>query len=54
MYVSAVFLYSMADDATDVMDNDHLVTALSAQIQLSIVLIGMVTKPSIEPRVLAK
>ena len=44
----------MAYDATDVMDNNNLVTALSAQIQISIALISLVRKPSIEPIVLAK
>ena len=52
--VSAVVLYSLAYDATDVMDNDNLATVLSAQIQVSIVLIGMVRKPSQESIALAK
>ena len=42
VYDSAVVLSSMAYDATDVMDTDNLATALSAQIQISIALIGMV------------
>ena len=40
--------------AADVMDNDNPATALSAQKQISIALIGMVGKPSVEPIVLAK
>ena len=44
----------MAYDATDVIDNENLLTALSAQIQISIALIGMVRKPAIKPIVLAK
>ena len=36
------------------MDNDNLVTALEAQIQISVALIGTVKKPSIDPIVLAK
>ena len=54
VFVSAVVSYSLAYDATDVMDNDNLATALEAQIQISIVLIGMVRKPSIDLIVLAK
>ena len=54
IYVSTVILYSLAYDATDVMDYDNLATALPAQIQISIALIGMVRKPAIEPIVLAK
>ena len=53
-YVSAVVLYSLAYEVTDVMDNYNLATALEAQIQISIVLIGTVMKPSIDPIVLAK
>ena len=41
-YVSAIVSYSLAYEAPDVMDNVNLVTSLSAQIQVSIVLIGMV------------
>ena len=44
VYVRTVILYSLTYDATDVTDNDNLVTALSAQIQISIVLIGMVNR----------
>ena len=54
VYVSAVISYSLAFDAADVMDNDNLETALSTQIQISILLIGMVRKPSLEPIVLVK
>ena len=52
--VSAVISYSLADDDTDVMDNHNPATALEAQIQISILLIGMVRKLSIDPIVLAK
>ena len=54
VFVSTVVSYSLAYDATDVMDNNNLASALEAQIQISIALIGMVRKPSIEPIVLAK
>ena len=53
VYVSTVVSYSLAYNAADIMDNYILVTALSAQIQMSIVLIGMVRKPSVEPIILA-
>ena len=46
---STVFSYSMAYDATYVLDNNNLATALEAHIQISIVLIGKVRKPSIDP-----
>ena len=36
------------------MDKDDILTALSGKIQISIVLKGMLRKPSIEPIVLAK
>ena len=52
--VSTVVSYSLAYDATDVMDNHNLVTALEPQIQISIVLIGMVRKPSVEPIISTK
>ena len=42
VFVSAVVSYSLAYNATDVMDNDYLATALSVQIQISIALIGTV------------
>ena len=54
VHVSAVISYSLAYDATDVMDDDYHATALSAQIQISITLIGAVRKLSTEPIVLAK
>ena len=54
VFVSAFVSYSLAYDAADVMDNDNLATALESQIQISIALIGIVRKPSIEPIVLAK
>ena len=54
VFDSAVVTYSLAYDATDVMENDNLVTALESQIQISLVLIGTVRKLSIEPIVLAK
>ena len=48
VYIRTVASYSMAYDAADVMDNDNLVTVLSAQNKISIVLIGMVKKSSVE------
>ena len=51
VYISAVISYSLAYDVTDVMDHDNLVTSLSAQIQINIVL---VRKQSIESIVFAK
>ena len=54
VFVSAVVSYLLVYDAADVMDNDNLTSALSAQIQISIVLIDMVRKPLVEPIVLAK
>ena len=54
VYVSAVILYSLAYNATDVIDNNYLATTFSAQVQISIVLIGTVRKPAIESIVLAK
>ena len=47
VFVSAVVSDSLAYDAAGGMDNDNLATALEAQIQMSIALIGMVRKPSI-------
>ena len=52
--VSAVVSYSLAYDATDVMDNDNQATEPEAQIQTSIALIGTVRKLSIDPIALAK
>ena len=54
IYVSILILYSLAYDTTDVMDYDILTMALSAQVQVSIVLIGIELEPSVEPIVLAK
>ena len=54
VYVSTVVSYSLAYDATDVMDNDSLVTSLLPKIHISIVLIGTVRKLSGEPIGLAK
>ena len=51
VFVSAVVSYSLAYDATDVVDNDNLVTALESQ---SALLIGAVRKPSIDPIVFVK
>ena len=42
VHVSIVILYSLAYNVADVMDNDNLAIALSAQIQFSIALIGTV------------
>ena len=52
VYVSTVILYSLTYDVADVMDNNNLATALLIQIQISIALIGMVRKPSVETIVL--
>ena len=52
--VSAVILYTLAYDASGVIDSDNFVTALSAQIQVRIALIDMVRKPSVELLVFAK
>ena len=54
MFVSTVISYSLTHDAVDVMDDDNLVIALSAQIQIGIALIGMVRKSSAETRGFAK
>ena len=54
VYVSTIISYLLAYDAADVMDNYNVATALSALIQIRVVLIGMVRKPSVEPIVLAK
>ena len=54
VFVSAVVSYSLAYTATDVMDNDNPLIALESQNQISIALIVIVRKPSIEPIVLAK
>ena len=54
VFVITVVSYSLAYDATDVMDNNNVVTALESQIQISAVLTGMVRKQSVEPIVLAK
>ena len=53
-YVSAVVTSSLAYNAADVMNNENIATALAAQIQISIGLIGMVRKPSVKLIVLAK
>ena len=53
VFMIAVILYSLAFNAA-VMDNDNLATALSAQIQFSIALIGTVRKLPVVPMVLAK
>ena len=52
--VGVVVSYSLAYDAADLMDNDNLVTAMSAQIQISITLFGTVRNPSIDPVILAE
>ena len=54
VYVSTIIMYSLAHDATDVMDNNNLATALIAQIQISITQVGRIRKLSIEPIILAK
>ena len=47
-----IISYRLAYDAIEVIDDDNLVTALSVQMQISIMLIGRVTQPSVEPVVL--
>ena len=54
VFVIAVVSYSLAYNAADVMDNDNLATALESQIQISMALIGMVRKLSMDLIVLAK
>ena len=54
IYVSAVITYSQAYDATNVINDNNVATALSAQTQIIIALIGMFKKPSVQPIVLAK
>ena len=48
VFVNTVVSYSLAYDVADVVDSKNLVTALAVKIQISIVLIGTVRKPSIE------
>ena len=52
VYVSTVISYLLAYDAAYIMDYDNLATELSAQIQVSIALLGTVRKLSVEPIVL--
>ena len=54
VFVNAVVSYSLAYDVADVMDNDNLASALKVQIQISIVLIETIRKPSIDLIALAK
>ena len=54
VFVRTIISYSLSYDAFDITDDDNLATALVAQIQVSIVLVGIVRKPSVEPLVLAK
>ena len=54
VFVSTVVSYLLAYNVDDAMDNDNVATALSAQIQISIGLIGTARKPSVEEIVLAK
>ena len=49
VYISTLILNSLAYDAIDVVDNDNLGTVFESQTQISIVLIGTVIKPSMEP-----
>ena len=46
VYVSAVVTFSLAYDTFDVMDNGNLANASSAQIQIIIVLKGMIKSTS--------
>ena len=52
--MSTCYLILTVYDVADVMDNENLGTGLSAQIQISVVLIGMVRKPSVKPIVFDK
>ena len=52
IFINAIILHLLAYDAADVRDDDNLAIALSAQIQVSIGLIGIVRKLSVEPIVL--
>ena len=47
--ICTVISHLPAYDAAYVMKNDNLVTALSVQIQVSLVLTNKVEKPSLEP-----
>ena len=53
-YVSKDNSHSLAYYAADVINNDNLATALSAQIQISTALMDIVRKPSVELIALAK
>ena len=53
-FVSEVILYSLISDAIDVIDDGNVVTALLAQTQVNILLVGTIRKPSVKPIVLAK
>ena len=54
VFVSTVVSYCLTYNAADIMENDKLATALSAQIQISIKLICTIRKQTLEPTVLAK
>ena len=41
VFISAIISYSLAYNAADVIDNDNLAAALSAQIQINIALVGI-------------
>ena len=54
VFVSTVISNSLAHDIAYVMDYANLATALSAQMQASIELIGIIRELSVEPIVFAK
>ena len=47
-------MYSLAYEVLDVMDKENFATALTAQIKISVAVVKMVEKPSIEHIILAK
>ena len=54
VFFSTVISYSLAYDATDVMNDNDLATVLSVYIKVSIALMDMVRKLSVAPIILAK
>ena len=54
VFISTVILYSLSHDAIGVMDDENFATGLTAQVQISIALMGTVRTLPIEPIELAK
>ena len=54
LFISAIFLYSLACDFVDVKGDNNFATALTTKIQISVAIIGTVRKPAREPISLAK